>query len=78
MTTRSLQEQIDSMRESFSNRIASLEQKVRELQDVRSNPATKKELRDYIAWSMAKRIQNRNIRRKNSGAKVSQETVNTA
>tara|TARA_R100001460_G_scaffold11988_5_gene27756 strand:- start:471 stop:668 length:198 start_codon:yes stop_codon:yes gene_type:complete len=58
-----IEDQISSMRESFSNRISNLEKKVRSLMEQRMAPATKKELRDYIAWSIQQRKKaNKNAR----------------
>ena len=51
------------MRESFSNRISNLEKKVRSLMEQRMAPATKKELRDYIAWSMQQKLKSKKVKK---------------
>tara|TARA_R100000995_G_C3413334_1_gene90464 strand:+ start:370 stop:576 length:207 start_codon:yes stop_codon:yes gene_type:complete len=58
-----LEDQISSMRESFSNRISNLEKKVRSLMEQRMAPATKKELRDYIAWSMQQKLKSKKVKK---------------
>jgi low affinity Fe/Cu permease len=67
----SLDEQIVALREHHHRRIALLEKKVRTLMEYRATPATKKELRDYVAWSMNQRIKARR-------SKKNAETVDTS
>tara|TARA_R100001079_G_scaffold69562_1_gene36565 strand:- start:8 stop:232 length:225 start_codon:yes stop_codon:yes gene_type:complete len=71
----SLDEQIIALREAHHRRIALLEKKVRALMEIRATPAIKKEMRDYIAWSMNQRSK---ARRNTKNEKSTTETVNTA
>ena len=44
--------------ENLVNRIEKIEKKMRSLTELRYTPATKKELRDYIDWSVQEKQKN--------------------
>lgn len=45
--------------ENLVNRIEKIEKKMRTLTELRYTPATKKELRDYIDWSVQEKQKNK-------------------
>ena len=45
--------------ENLVNRIEKIEKKMRSLTELRYTPATKKELRDYIDWSVQQKQKNK-------------------
>ena len=45
--------------ENLVNRIEKMEKKMRTLTELRYTPATKKELRDYIDWSVQQKQKNK-------------------
>lgn len=45
--------------ENLVNRIEKIEKKMRTLTELRYTPATKKELRDYIDWSVQQKQKNK-------------------
>ena len=53
--------------ENLVNRIEKLEKKLRTLTELRYTPATKKELRDYIDWSVQQKQKHKNQKQFSNG-----------